>query len=285
MPSYLIAVPIGVLLVLLLLEQWLPLRQPQHPRLARLAVNASLTGLAFSVNATVVQPTAEFMVGWTGQRAFGLVHWLPLPAIVQSILAFLLMDWTFYYWHRLNHQLPILWRFHNAHHIDPDLDVSTGFRFHWVEIAYSAGFRAIQVGLIGVSLGTYLIYETVFQANTLFHHSNVRLPLGLEQLLNWALVTPRMHGVHHSQVQTETNSNYSVIFSWWDRLHRTLRLNVPQAKIRIGVPAYGKPEDNHVGTVLLMPFRTQRNYWDGAEAATAQRNLTLEGEDQTQMAT
>lgn len=261
MPIYLAAIPVGIFVVLFLLERSMPLRQPQHWLWGRLAVNVLITALAFGVNGLMVQPAAKFMVGWTDQEAFGLIHWLPLPAIAQVILAFLLMDLSFYYWHRLNHRVPLLWRFHNVHHIDPDLDVSTGFRFHFGEIAYSTGFRIVQVALIGVSLGTHLIYETVFQANTLFHHSNIHLPLWLERPLNCILVTPRMHGIHHSQVQDETNSNYSVVFPWWDWLHRTLRLNIPQAKITIGVPAYADPEDNRVVNALLMPFRPQRDYW------------------------
>lgn len=92
---------------------------------------------------------------------------------------------------------------------------------------FSAMLRADQAGLIGASLPIYLIYELFYQSNTLFHHSNVRLPHALERRLNWLLVTPRMHGIHHPQVREETNSNYSAILPWWDRLHRTLRLNVP----------------------------------------------------------
>jgi len=272
MPIALAGLPVGVFAVLLLLEQWIPLRPPKRWLPGRLAVNTLITVLAFGVNAAMVQPAAQLTLGWTEQTAFGLIHWLPLPAAAQRILAFLLMDLTFYYWHRLNHRLPWLWRFHNVHHIDPDLDVSTGFRFHFVEIAYSAGFRIVQVALIGVSLGTYLIYEIVFQVNTLLHHSNVRLPIGLERSLNWVLVTPRMHGIHHSQVQAETNSNYSVVFPWWDRLHRTLRLNIPQAKITIGVPAYARPEDNRVGTALLLPFRPQRHYWSRLDGVETQRD-------------
>lgn len=272
MPMSLTLILAGVFAVLWLLERWMPLRQPKHPLLGRLAVNALITALAFGVNAGVVQPAARLTLGWAGQANFGLIHWLPLPIVAQSVLAFLLMDLTFYYWHRLNHRLPWLWRFHNVHHIDPDLDVSTGFRFHFVEIAFSAGFRVVQVALIGVSLGTYVIYETVFQANTLFHHSNVHLPIWLERSLNWVLVTPRMHGIHHSQIQAETNSNYSVVFPWWDRLHRTLRLNIPQVKIAIGVPAYANPEDNRVDTVLLMPFRSQRQYWHRLDDVETQRD-------------
>jgi sterol desaturase/sphingolipid hydroxylase (fatty acid hydroxylase superfamily) len=146
------------------------------------------------------------------------------------------------------------------------LDVSTGFRFHFGEVAMSAVFRVLQVALIGVSMPAFAAYEMVFQANTLFHHSNVRLPIGFERLLNKVLVTPRMHGIHHSQLEREANSNYGVVFPWWDRLHRTLGLNVPQAQVTIGVPGYSRPEDNRFVNALLMPFRKQRDYWKNQQA-------------------
>src|SRR5918999_397651 len=135
---------------------------------------------------------------------------------VKAVLVFLLTDLSFYYWHRANHAWPLLWRFHNAHHIDPDLDVSTAMRFHFVEIGYSAAFRALQVIVIGGPAWAFVVYETAFQLNTLFHHSNMRLPIGVERWLNLVLVTPRMHGIHHSKRFDEINSNWSSVFPWWD---------------------------------------------------------------------
>src|SRR5207247_9664558 len=113
--------------------------------------------------------------------------------------------------------------------------------FHVAEVLVSASFRVLQVSLIGLPPLTYMIYEGMFQASTLFHHSNICLPLRIERLLNLVLVTPRMHGIHHSVVEGETNSNYSTVFSWWDRLHRSVRLDIPQAALVIGVPAYHEP--------------------------------------------
>jgi len=171
------------------------------------------------------------------------------------------MDLTFYYWHRLNHTRPLLWRFHNVHHADPDMDVTTAFRFHFGEVLYSTVFRLFQVSLIGVVPLTYVVYEVVFNGATLFHHSNLRLPVAWERRLNRVFVTPRMHGVHHSAVGPETNSNYSVIFSWWDRLNRSLKLNVGQRDIVIGVPGYLRPGDNRILPMLALPFTQQRPYW------------------------
>ena len=172
---------------------------------------------------------------------------------------------VFYYWHRVNHTWPWLWRVHNAHHIDPDLDVTTSMRFHGLEILYSSMFRALQVLVIGGPLQMLIAYEICFQLNTFFQHSNVRIPIRVERLLNLLLVTPRMHGIHHSKRFQETNSNWSTVLSVWDRLHGTANLNVPQARIDIGIAGYADPRDNTVIAVLAAPFRKQRDYWMGGD--------------------
>ena len=241
----------GLFGLFFVVERFVPLRATKSELLARLIVNLCFSALAFGVAAAIVRPAAQSAMRWAGLQPFGLIHIVPLPAAAQFMVAFLLMDLSFYWWHVLNHRIPVLWRFHNVHHIDPDLDVSTGFRFHFGEVAMSAVFRVVQVALIGISAPAFATYELVFQANTLFHHSNVRLPIRFERLLNKVLVTPRMHGIHHSQVQGETNSNYSVVFPWWDRFHRTLGLNVPQSEIVIGVPGYSTHEDRKLVNGLL----------------------------------
>src|SRR5262249_30916913 len=267
-----VLVLVGFFLVLFLLEAVFALGHRRRVLLRRLLINLCVAVLAFAVAATIVRPVGLSLSGWASTRSFGLLHLVALPGAVQFGLAFLLMDLTFYYWHLANHRLAVLWRFHNVHHIDPDLDVSTALRFHMGEVLLSAGFRVLQVGLIGLPPLTYMIYEGVFQASTLFHHSNIRLPLRVERLLNLVLVTPRMHGIHHSVVEGETNSNYSPFFSWWDRLHRSLRLDIPQAALVIGIPAYHEPVDNTLWHILALPFCKQRVYWcwpDGSRLTRA----------------
>jgi sterol desaturase/sphingolipid hydroxylase (fatty acid hydroxylase superfamily) len=265
--------------LLLILETRFPLRQPKRSKVKRFVINVAVSGLALSSGAFVVAPIALTLLALSSETSFGLLHILPLPAAAEFGVGFLLMDLTFYYWHRANHSIPFFWRFHNVHHVDPDLDVSTSFRFHFGEVLYSVGFRAVQVYLIGVSLFTYLVYELVFQCATMFHHSNVRLPIRAERWLNKIIVTPRMHGIHHSMVKDETNSNYSVIFRWWDWVHRTLRLNVNQSDVVIGVPAYCNPEDNKLLNLLVLPFRKQREYWRLPNGRQPQRVLIKRGEN------
>jgi sterol desaturase/sphingolipid hydroxylase (fatty acid hydroxylase superfamily) len=257
--------------LLFLLERLLPLRRPCRRLAGRLVVNLTFAAIAFATVALTVRPAAEAMLGWTGRNHFGLLQLTAIPAAVRPVLAFLLMDLTFYWWHQANHRIPLLWRFHNVHHIDPDLDVSTAFRFHFGELAFSSAFRVAQIGLIAPTPWAYAVYELVFQAGTLFHHSNIRLPIRAERLLNRFLVTPRMHGIHHSQVRQETNSNYGTVFPWWDRLHRTLGLDIPQAEIEIGIPAYAAVEDNRLLSAVAMPFRRQHDYWRREDGTSPKR--------------
>ena len=281
--------PLAVVLALLIAGLWVlerraALRRQRRPLLARLLVNAGISALAFTVAMLVVRPAALAAMAWAWNRPVGAIHVAPLPGEAQLALSFLLMDLTFYWWHVANHRIPLLWRFHNVHHIDPDLDVSTAFRFHFGEVAISAAFRVLQVSAIGLSAPMFALYEVVFQANTLFHHSNVRLPIRIERLLNLVLVTPRMHGIHHSQVRDETNSNYSVVFSWWDRLHRTLGLNIPQSDIVIGIPAYSNPADNRLWQALLLPFRPQRDYWRRPDGMHVRREPAVPLERRSRLA-
>lgn len=272
MPSkFRTAAIVGCLFIgFLFLERVLPLRKRKAELFGRVLLNLAVSALAFLIAGLLVRPAALATLDWGSQKSFGLLHLLRLPPAASFVVAFLLMDLSFYWWHVANHRIPFLWRFHNVHHFDPDLDVSTGFRFHFGEVFMSAAFRFIQVAIIGVSLPVFMAYELTFQANTLFHHSNLRLPIRLERFLNKFLVTPRMHGIHHSQRQQETNSNYGVVFPWWDKLHRTLGLNVPQSEIVIGVPGYSQAEDNRIWNVLAAPFRKQREYWpEFGESVTA----------------
>jgi sterol desaturase/sphingolipid hydroxylase (fatty acid hydroxylase superfamily) len=263
-----IAATVGLLAatfaVLFLLERRAPLRGRRASLRPRLWVNAVVSVIALVTAAALVRPAAEAMLDVSRASPVGLMALAGLSGPLEVAASFLLMDLTFYYWHVANHRIAFLWRLHNVHHIDPDLDVSTAFRFHFGEVALSALFRAAQVLAIGPSILAFAVYEVAFQVHTLFHHSNWRLPIALERALSRLIVTPRMHGIHHSAIREENRSNFGVVFSVWDALHRTLRLNVPQDEVRIGIPGYSQPQDNRVVTCLALPFRRQRDYWQGS---------------------
>ncbi|PYJ95520.1 MAG: hypothetical protein DME62_00235 [Verrucomicrobia bacterium] len=168
------------------------------------------------------------------------------------------MDYAYWWWHWANHMVPLFWRFHNVHHTDLDLDVSTAARFHFGEMIFSVAFLSVAVTVFGIAPIMLLIFFITFEAATLFHHCNWRLAIGLERVLNLIIVTPRMHGIHHSIVQRETNSNWGTIFCWWDKLHRTLRRDVPQDAVTIGVAAYRDEHELTLGKLFALPFRAQR---------------------------
>jgi len=259
MASSAIVIVILCFVLIFILERIFPLRSKRRP-LGHILVNAILTSGLLVTAYFFVRPSIENGFALMESMNFGLMSLMALPLWAEGILSFLLLDLSFYYWHRANHVIPFLWRLHNIHHVDPELDVTTAFRFHFGEVALSSGFRFFQVVLIGPSLAVFLVYEFVFQLGTLFHHSNIRLPRRLERYLNFLIVTPRMHTIHHSQVKEETNSNYSVVFKVWDSIHRTLRLGIPEERIKIGVPAY--PEKyNRILTLIALPFRRQCDYW------------------------
>ncbi|MGH9633102.1 MAG: sterol desaturase family protein, partial [Bryobacteraceae bacterium] len=150
---------------------------------------------------------------------------------------------------------------HAVHHVDLDLDASTALRFHMGELLASVPWRAAQIVVIGVTPLTYSYWQTGLFMSILFHHSNARLPVKLDQILSRILVTPAMHGIHHSRIRSETDSNWSSGLSIWDRLHGTMRRDVPQREIIIGVPAYHDPAQVTLPKVLLMPLYDQKDVW------------------------
>ena len=262
MPAWLSgSLVIGTFGLLWLLERHHPLRKESEPKLRRNARNLAVAGLAAAVLQLIERPLVEPLTTLVERRGWGLLKVVRLPTWLEVTLAVVLMDYTLYLWHVLMHRLPLLWRFHIAHHVDLDLDASTAFRFHFGELAISAGWRAGQVALIGVSPLSLSVWQTFLLLSALFHHSNVRLPVEVERKLNRVFVTPRMHGIHHSIVEDETNANWSSGLTVWDWLHGTLRLNVPQDRITIGVPAYREPDEVELIEVLKMPFGEQRPTW------------------------
>jgi sterol desaturase/sphingolipid hydroxylase (fatty acid hydroxylase superfamily) len=252
---------VGAFGLLWFLERRRPLRRSVEPKLRHTGRNVALAGLAAASLQLLERPLIQPLATLVEKRKLGLLKFLRLPIWLEVTLAVVLMDYSLYLWHVLMHRVPFLWRFHLPHHVDLDLDASTALRFHAGELVISIGWRVGQVALIGISPLSLSVWQTFLMVSILFHHSNVRLPFEMERKLNRFFVTPRMHGIHHSIVKEETNSNWSSGLTIWDRLHGTLRLNVPQNKIEIGVPAYRVPQEVNLLDVLNMPFIEQRPTW------------------------
>jgi sterol desaturase/sphingolipid hydroxylase (fatty acid hydroxylase superfamily) len=250
---------------LLLLETTRPLRRRTRPRAERWVRNALLAAPSLPAMRLTLLPA---MVGLTQLAAPRRMAHLAsqLPAPLRLALEVLLLDYLSYTWHRLLHS-PLLWRLHRVHHCDLDMDLSTAWRFHFGEMLASIPYRAGLPALLGARPATVLAYEAVFEAFTAFQHSNWRLPIRLERRLAPWLMTPRLHGIHHSMVHRETHSNYGVVLMVWDYLHGTRRFGVPQQRLTIGVPAYSDAATQTVGQLLLLPLAPLRPWTrpDGSE--------------------
>jgi sterol desaturase/sphingolipid hydroxylase (fatty acid hydroxylase superfamily) len=249
-----------VFLALLWLQWRLPLRRQHFSALHRLVRNFVLSIPGFAIVRLAMLPIPLAVGMWAQNQHIGLLNWVSLPGWAALIATFLLMDYAYWWWHWANHMLPLFWRFHNVHHTDLDLDVSTAARFHFGEMIFSVGFLSLAVMIFGLAPMMLLVFFITFETATLFHHSNWRLPIGLERALNLIIVTPRMHGIHHSIVQRETNSNWGTIFCWWDKLHGTLRRDVPQDAVTIGVAAYRDEQELTLGKLFALPFGKQREW-------------------------
>jgi sterol desaturase/sphingolipid hydroxylase (fatty acid hydroxylase superfamily) len=265
----------GLFCALAWLERRRPLRrhtvEPKlHREVRNLSVAAVGAGALMLMERPAILPLTQFVEG----HNWGLLKQLRLPRWLEVALTVILLDYTLYVWHYLTHRVPFLWRFHVAHPVDLDLDTSTALRFHFGELALSVPWRAAQVIFIGVSPSAYFLWQTLVFPSILFHHSNTELPISVERWLNRVIVTPRMHGIHHSIIEEETNSNWSSGLTVWDWLHGTLKLNVPQDQITIGVAAYRDPEDVRFTDVLALPFRKQRPSWTFPDDGRAVRDIS-----------
>ena len=255
------AVAIAAAAAILLAERRAPLRRRTQAEPPRLLRNAALGALSLAVVSAVESPLVRPLALQAETRRRGLAQRLPAPAWVRDAAAFLLMDYTTYVWHVLTHKVPALWRLHLVHHVDLDMDASTALRFHALDMLVSAPYRAAQVAVAGASPRALRLWQAFFFVSVLFHHANLRLPPGLERRLARVLTTPRMHGIHHSTVQGETDSNWSSGLSLWDHLHRTFRLDVPQERLQMGVPGYRDPAGIRLHLSLQLPFVRQRDAW------------------------
>jgi sterol desaturase/sphingolipid hydroxylase (fatty acid hydroxylase superfamily) len=240
-------------LLLAWLERRRPLRRETEAKLRREVRNVTVAALGAPVLLLAEMPIVMPLAALVGRSRWGLLQQACLPYWLELPAALVLMDYTFYLWHILLHRVPFLWRFHLVHHTDLDLDASTALRFHAGELLVSIPWRAAQVLAIGMTPATFSAWQLAFLLCILFHHSEVRLPLAWERRIVRILVTPRMHGIHHSVVERETNSNWSSGLTLWDWLHGTLRLDVPD-DVTIGVPAYRDPATLTLGKIMRMPL-------------------------------
>ena len=250
------------LVVLMIIEQAHPFfdffRGSIKKKGKHLIANMAL-GLTNAVIISIVFVSAWLWASnWAYENGFGLLNWLSeagLPAWGHTLGAILLMDLWMYLWHVMNHKIPFFWRFHRVHHADANMDVTTASRFHTGEIIFSSFLRIGVILITGIYLWELLLYETLMFAVVQFHHADIALPDKMDKALRAIIVTPAMHKVHHSRWQPETDSNYSSLFSFWDRIGKTFRLHNPLRTLRIGLDEFDRDEDKKVSGLFTMPFR------------------------------
>lgn len=190
----------------------------------------------------------------------GLLHRIPVPVWLHTLLALLLLDCWTYWWHRANHQIPFLWRFHRMHHSDPWMDVTTARRFHPGEILLSSLLRLPLIFVLGIYVWQLLLYGALMGLVVDFHHANLALPERVDRGLRLLIATPAMHKVHHSRVRAETNSNYTSMLSIWDRLFTSLRLRPDLSDIRIGLDEWNDPRYQTLPGMMMTPFHRYKRF-------------------------
>lgn len=236
------------------LEGAFPLFAGRTSRHRHAAVNLGFGLINAALVSLLLSSAMVAAVRWAEASGFGLLRRIELPAPLEWALALAAFDAWMYAWHRANHELPFLWRFHRVHHTDREMDCTTALRFHAGEIALSWLARLAVLPLLGMSLPQLAVYELLLQPVILFHHSNIALPEAWDRALRALIVTPNMHRVHHSQIKTETNSNYSSVLSVWDRLLKSLRLRADVLAIRYGIPEFPEPEWQRLPMMIKTPF-------------------------------
>jgi sterol desaturase/sphingolipid hydroxylase (fatty acid hydroxylase superfamily) len=248
---------VGVFVTMALWEAVAPRRQRSYSRAHRWPSNLAIVALNTALVRILLPATAVSLALVGAKRGWGLFNNLPLPGWTAIVGSVVLLDLAIYLQHVMFHAVPALWRLHRMHHADLDFDVTTGARFHPIEIILSMIIKFGVVAALGASAAGMLIFEVLLNTTSMFNHGNVRIPVGLDRYLRWLVVTPDMHRVHHSIVVGETNSNFGFNLPWWDRLLGTYR-DQPAAGhdgITIGIEQFREARELWLDRMLLQPFR------------------------------
>ncbi len=250
----------AVLALLVAWELLAPRRQPSTSRWRRWPGNVGVVVID-TLLVRILFPTAAVGLALVAEaNGWGLLNLVAVPDWLAILIAIILLDLIIYTQHVLFHAVPLLWRLHRMHHADLDIDVTTGVRFHPVEILLSMVIKLGAVVVLGAPALGVMIFEVLLNATSMFNHSNVRLPAGVDRWLRRILVTPDMHRVHHSIVARETNSNFGFNLPWWDRLFGTYRAQ-PAAghdRMTIGLTQFHDPGELRLDRMLMQPLRRER---------------------------
>lgn len=256
-PAIRITAFIAIFAAMALWEILWPRRGSELSRSQRWPHNLALL-LVDIVAVRVLAPGAAIAIAMFGETSgWGLLNVLALPGLLSLLLGVVFLDLAMYFQHVTFHAVPALWRLHRVHHADLHIDVTTGTRFHPLEILISTGIKCAAVAAIGAPAIAVLVFEVLLNATAVFNHANVRLPLSMDRWLRWIVVTPDMHRVHHSTNYNESSSNFGFNAPWWDRLFGTYRAQPAAGHERmvIGVDAFRSAADQRIDRLLLQPWR------------------------------
>ena len=248
---------LAVLALMGLWEAASPRRSPGAPKGLRWTNNLGIVVLNTALLRVLFPGATAAMAVFAAARGWGALNWLRPPPLAAAAIAIASLDLTIYLQHVMMHAVPMLWRLHRVHHADLDFDVTTGVRFHPLEIVLSMLIKLAAIALIGAPVAAVVIFETLLNAAALFNHGNVRLPARADRLLRLLVVTPEMHRVHHSIEEDETNSNFGFNLPWWDRLLGTYRAQprAGQEGMTIGITTFRDPRTClWLPGMLTMPF-------------------------------
>ena len=247
----------GIFALVALWELAAPRRALKVSKALRWASNLGLVVLNTVILRLVFPLAGAGLAAFCAQQGWGLLNHFHVPATLAIPLAVIAMDFVIWLQHVMVHAVPALWRLHRVHHADLDYDVTTGARFHPIEIILSMLIKFATIVVLGPPVVAVVIFEVLLNATALFNHGNIRLPAGLDRVLRWIVVTPDMHRVHHSVEDDETNSNFGFNLPWWDRLFGTYR-DQPRAGhegMTIGIRGYSNPREvDRLDGMLLLPF-------------------------------
>lgn len=222
------------------------------------SVNAGVWLVAVTLRAAVFGGAEWSVAAWTTESGFGLLqlaHAPPAASIAATVLG---LDAVSYLWHRANHSLPFLWRFHRVHHADPAVHVTTALRFHPGEILLSVPVRLAAIALLGAPLAGVIVFEALFGAANALEHGSFDLPPRLERALARVVITPALHRRHHSVLRREHDTNFGTVWSFWDRLGRTACANTSAEHFALGLPAGATADPRSLPAMLAEPFRARR---------------------------
>ncbi|MFZ4809113.1 MAG: sterol desaturase family protein [Hyphomicrobiaceae bacterium] len=261
---------LGIFAVMALLEFAIPRRRLLVARLRRWTTNLSIVAISIAtvrVIGWIAQPLVAVGAAAVAEaNGIGLLHLVAWPNVVEVIIALVVLDFAIWLQHVLSHRIPLLWRLHQMHHADTDIDVSTALRFHPIEIALSTLYKVVWVLLLGPSAVAVVLFEVILNGCAMFNHANVALPAWLDRIARQLIVTPDMHRIHHSVLPREHHTNFGFNLSIWDRLIGTYTEQPADGHVamRIGLAEHPAADATRLGWCLALPFRSKPARRDGA---------------------